>query len=128
LVAGVTFTLYERKPKRRPPTDGSALLAFQLAAVPIRGCVLQHRWHPVRKWRFDLAWPERKLAVEVDGGLYIRGAHSRGADREADMEKDAEAMCLGWRVLRVSPRHVKDLRALQWIERILMFSDFPGAK
>jgi very-short-patch-repair endonuclease len=114
--------------RRLPPADGSAALAWQLAAVPIRGAVLQYRFHPTRKWRFDVAWPERKFAVEVDGGLYTRGGHVRGEARERDMERDAEALCLGWRVLRVSSRHVKDLRALQWIERILMFSDFPGAK
>ena len=114
------------RPPKRTALDGADLLAFHLQAVPIRGFKREYRFHPTRRWKFDLAWPERKLAVEIDGGLYIRGAHSRGADREADMEKDAEALCLGWRVLRVSPRHVKDLRALQWIERILMYGEFPG--
>jgi len=28
----------------------------------------EYRFHPRRKWRFDAAWPDAKLAVEVEGG------------------------------------------------------------
>ena len=81
----------------------------------------QFRFHPSRRWRFDFAWAERPrlLAVEVDGGLYVYGGHNRGAQIEKDMEKAAEAICMGWTVLRVSGRHVKSGQALEWIERAL---------
>lgn len=39
---------------------------------------LEHRFHPVRKWRFDAAFPVRKIAVEIDGGVFVQGRHMRG--------------------------------------------------
>ena len=60
-----------------------------------------------------------KLLVEVDGGLFVAGRHSRGASREAEMERDALAMLAGWRVLRVSPRHVTNGKALAWIQEMV---------
>ena len=59
------------------------------------------------------------MLVEVDGGLYVNGGHTRGAARERDYERDAEAMLLGFRVLRVSPRQVKNGKAIAWITALL---------
>lgn len=72
-----------------------------------------------RRWRFDLAWPTIKLAVEVEGGQWISGRHNRGAGFEADCEKYNEATILGWRLLRVTPAMIDDGRALAAIERAL---------
>lgn len=91
----------------------------QCVAVGLRAPVTEYRFHPVRKWRFDLAWVAEKLAVEIDGGVFVQGRHSRGAGVEKDAEKYAEAMVLGWRVLRVTPRHVRDGRAVGWIEKLI---------
>ena len=74
---------------------------------------------PRRRWRFDLAWPGRKLACEIDGAVYVGGRHTRGTGVEKDCEKFAEALILGWRVLRVTPRHVRDGQALNWLERLI---------
>jgi very-short-patch-repair endonuclease len=82
----------------------------------------QYEFLEGRKYRADVAIfanPGVGLLVEVDGGLYVHGGHSRGAGREADLERDALAQLDGWRVLRVSPRHVKDGRALSWISALL---------
>ena len=72
-----------------------------------------------RRWRFDFAWPIRKLAVEVEGGTWSGGRHTTGAGFEADCEKYNEATLLGWRVLRVTPHMIEDGRALVLIERAL---------
>jgi very-short-patch-repair endonuclease len=79
----------------------------------------EYRFHPTRRWRFDVAFLKEKLAVEVEGGVYVQGRHSRGAGLEKDCEKYAEAAILGWTVLRVTPRHVKSGKAAEWIERCL---------
>ena len=79
----------------------------------------EYRFHPTRRWRFDFAWPATSLAVEVDGGAWVNGRHSRGAGVEKDCEKYAEAMCAGWRILRVTPKQVKTGEALAWISRLL---------
>jgi very-short-patch-repair endonuclease len=64
----------------------------------------QYRFDPVRKWRFDFAWPDVRLAVEIDGGLFSRGRHQRAAGYQADCEKFNAAMLAGWRVLRYTTR------------------------
>jgi very-short-patch-repair endonuclease len=79
----------------------------------------EYRFHPTRKWRFDWAFVAQKLAVEVEGGIWTGGRHSRGAGFEKDLEKYAEAMVLGWRVLRVTPKQIADGRALTLVDRIL---------
>lgn len=93
-------------------------LALQLRAVGI-AFEREVMFHPVRKWRFDFAIPQAKLAIEVDGGTYTGGRHTRGTGYAEDCRKKAEAMVLGWRVLNVDSNHVKSGQALQWIERLL---------
>lgn len=58
------------------------------------------RFHDKRKWRFDFAFPEALVAVELEGAVYSRGRHTRGAGYEKDCEKYNAAQLLGWRVLR----------------------------
>jgi hypothetical protein len=57
-------------------------------------------FHPTRKWRFDYAWPERMIAIEVEGGVFVGGRHSSGAGMTKDCEKYNYAALLGWKVLR----------------------------
>lgn len=79
----------------------------------------EYRFHPVRMWRFDIAWPSIKLAAEVQGGIWVTGYHARGAGIEKDAEKLNEAALLGWLVLLFSPGHVRSGAAVRWIERAL---------
>ena len=97
------------------PDEAVDLLAWQLRAVDRPEGKREHRFHPERRWRFDLAWPERMVAVEVDGGSWIAGRHNTGLGFEADCEKMSVAASLGWRVLRVTPRQVHDGKALTWL-------------
>lgn len=79
---------------------------------------LEHRFHPSRRWRFDLALLDCRIALEIDGGGWVRGAHHRKAGRDRDNEKDAEAQILGWRVIRASWDHVTNGTALATIRRM----------
>ena len=56
-----------------------------------------------RRWRFDWAWPELKLALEVQGGLFVNGRHSRGAALLKEHEKLNAAAVAGWRILYCTP-------------------------
>lgn len=76
-------------------------------------------FHPSRKWRFDYAWPKRKVAVEVEGAVWVQGRHTRGSGYVKDMEKYNEAAILGWRLIRVTPEMVRNGEALNYIERAL---------
>lgn len=71
------------------------------------GGVAEYRFHPTRKWRFDWAWPSQMVALEIEGGAWSRGRHTRGKGFIADCEKYNQAVLLGWRVLRVTPQQVK---------------------
>lgn len=102
------------------PTSGYAdNLAFQCRAAGLPQPTLEHRFHPTRRWRLDLAWPDRQLYVEVDGGTWIGGRHSRGAGYERDCEKLNAAALAGWRGLRFTTAMVKDGRALESLQRAL---------
>lgn len=74
---------------------------------------------PGRRFRHDFYWPEARLAVEVQGGLWLpKGAHT-GGSQEKDFEKAALTLLQGITTLFVSGRHVKQGTALAWIEALL---------
>lgn len=66
-------------------------------------CVKEHKFHPKRKWRFDYAIPEYKIALEVEGGVWTGGRHIRAQGFLGDMEKYNTATLMGWRVFRTTP-------------------------
>lgn len=59
-----------------------------------------------RRWKFDWAWVDRKLALEVEGGIWIAGGgrHNRPAGMLKDFAKYNRAAVLGWRILKCTPR------------------------
>jgi very-short-patch-repair endonuclease len=81
--------------------------------------VKEHRFHPSRKWRFDFAFPERKCAVEVEGGIWTNGRHSRGSGAVADMEKYNTAAAMGWFVFRFDSGAVTSGRAVNFMLAVL---------
>lgn len=94
-------------------------LLFQVKAAKLPLPTVEYRFHPTRKWRFDLAWPDRKLYVEVDGGTWVSGRHSRGAGYERDCEKLNAACLAGWRGFRFTTAMVTSGYALTAIETAL---------
>jgi very-short-patch-repair endonuclease len=97
------------------------LLVTQLYHAHLPTPTREHRFAPPRRWRFDFAWPEPRIAVEVEGGTWIPGGgrHNRGKGYLADLEKYAQAALLGWTVLRVAPEHIDSGQALNWIRSAL---------
>ncbi|MFM5790068.1 hypothetical protein ACET6V_04405 [Aeromonas caviae] len=72
-------------------------------------------FHPKRKWRFDYAWEEQKLALEVHGGIHSGGRHTRGKGFVEDRAKMNEATLLGWTVLEVTPEHIQSGQLRAWL-------------
>ena len=65
--------------------------------------VREYRFHPKRRWRFDYAIPAHKVALEVEGGVWTQGRHTRSKGFLKDMEKYNMAALMGWKLLRTTP-------------------------
>jgi hypothetical protein len=110
-----------------PHSKGAHMAGKQPLGV-CRGCAFgvrsmrttaAHKFLHERNWRFDFAWPDRRVAVEVEGGMWSEGRHVRGTGFLEDCRKYAEAALRGWLVLRVTGEHIESGEALEWIERAL---------
>lgn len=66
-------------------------------------CIKEYKFHPERRWRFDYAIPEHKIALEVEGGVWTHGRHTRPQGFLGDIEKYNTATLMGWRVFRTTP-------------------------
>ena len=78
-------------------------------------CVKEHRFHPDRLWRFDYAIPALRIAIEIDGGVWINGRHNRASGYLGDMEKFNAAATLGWVVLKFTPQEQYTRKAFDLI-------------
>ncbi len=72
----------------------------------VKGWVREYRFNPRRRWRADFAHPELKILAELEGGIWIRGRHTRGEGYINDMEKYNSATVLGYKVLRYTPEQM----------------------
>jgi very-short-patch-repair endonuclease len=79
----------------------------------------EFKFHPTRKWRFDFAWPLKKVAIEVQGGGWVSGKHSRPAGMAKDAEKLNEAQNLGWQVYIITQDMIKEGNWVHWIKKAL---------
>lgn len=71
--------------------------------------VREHPFHAARAWRLDFCWPAAMVAVEIEGGVFLRagGRHNLGAGMAADAEKYNAAVFLGWSVIRLTDKQLK---------------------
>jgi very-short-patch-repair endonuclease len=75
---------------------------FGMLAPEAPPFIREYVFAPPRKWRFDFAWPEYMVAVEVNGNAWKTvggGRHSQ----DSDYEKLNRAASLGWRLFTFSP-------------------------
>ena len=78
-------------------------------------CVKEYKFHPTRRWRFDYAIPEHKIALEVEGGVWTGGRHTSPKGFLNDMEKYNTATLMGWRVFRAIPDELHTNATLQML-------------
>ena len=88
---------------------------FQLRCLGLPVGESEYKFHPDRRWRFDIAWPDKMIAVEIEGGKYI-SRHRTMAGFEKDCEKYNTATDMGWQVYRYTTDMVKDGRAIEHFE------------
>ena len=83
------------------------------------GWIREHSFHWVRRWRFDYACPAQMIAVEIEGGVWTGGRHTRGKGFLGDMEKYNEATAMGWRVFRCDTSDDMFSQVLKQIQHLL---------
>ena len=82
-------------------------------------CVKEHKFHDMRKWRFDYAIIEYKIAIEIEKGVYTNGRHTRITGFLNDIEKYNTATCDGWRLIRVTPEDKYSVKTFQYLEKLI---------
>lgn len=70
---------------------------------------IEHRFDQERKWRFDWAMKERKIAIEYEGLNSEKSRHTTKKGFTGDTEKYNRAQALGWKVIRVTALNYKTL-------------------
>jgi len=93
-------------------------LVRQLDAAGI-DYIRELRFAAPRRFRFDFALAAHKVAIEVEGGQWVSGRHSRGAGFSSDLEKYELALLAGWTVYRCNPAMVKAGQALRTIRTLI---------
>jgi very-short-patch-repair endonuclease len=78
-----------------------------------------------RAWKFDLALPDLRVAVEYEGGTHSGGRHTSPLGYADDCEEYNQAVLQGWRVLRFTADHVR--RGLHVTQTLELLRDL-GAK
>ena len=95
--------------------EARLLWLMQDAGIPYP--TVEHQFHEGRKWRFDFAWDEYDLAVEVEGATWMpNGRHTSGAGFRKDCEKYNQATLDGWRLLRFTSDMIDDGTAIATIK------------
>lgn len=125
---GLVPVTLPRKPerKRKPPSKQASHLEVRVrdllnSNLPVE-CLddlhTQYHFHTPKKgekrrrWAFDFAFPTHKVAIECEGGIYLRGrggwakGHAHPKRLEEDMVKYNTAAIQGWKVLRFGTKLV----------------------
>jgi very-short-patch-repair endonuclease len=110
-----------KRPKvkgEKVPNEFEAKLAGELKTLKIE-FEQEFEFHPKRKWRADFHLVGKKILVEVEGGIWSGGRHTRGKGYIGDMEKYNAATMMGFQVIRFSTDQVKSGLAIQQIEKMV---------
>lgn len=111
---------------KRKTTQASDLFTAVIKADLGAECVKEYKFHPTRRWRFDYALPEHKIAIEIDGGVWTQGRHTRPVGYLHDMEKFNEAAAMGWLVLKFTPKEQYSRAAIEVVGRTIAWRKSEG--
>lgn len=112
-------TKCKRMRQKKPQTPKSDLFTLLCRYDLKVECIKEYKFHPTRKWRFDYAIPEHKIALEVEGGVWTGGRHTSPKGFLGDMEKYNTATIMGWKLLRTTPEKLICKNTISMIERII---------
>ena len=99
-------------------SEGEVILATALRALNIE-FDQEFKFHPTRKWRADFHLKDKKILVEVEGGIWSNGRHTRGKGYLGDLDKYNAATMMGYQVIRFSTEQVKSGKAIEQILKLI---------
>ncbi|MFT4020053.1 MAG: DUF559 domain-containing protein [Acinetobacter sp.] len=108
----------QKTKRRKANSPGEEKLAIQLKALKIK-FEREFKFCTGRKWRADFALRDDKILIEVEGGIWSNGRHTRAKGYIADLEKYNMAQKLGYKVFRFSTEQVMSGAAIQQIEQVV---------
>jgi very-short-patch-repair endonuclease len=85
----------------------------------------QYKALPKRQFKWDLAWTEQKLLVEVQGGTWVKAqfGHTSGVGYRRDCFKNDLATAVGWNVMQFTTDMINYNEALQLLQVFFGFAD-----
>jgi len=104
--------------KERVVSEGEAILSQHLRTLKIE-FEQEFKFHPSRKWRADFHLKGKKILVEVEGGIWSNGRHTRVKGYLGDLEKYNAATMMDYQVIRFSTEQVKSGKAIEQIEKMV---------
>jgi len=109
----------QRQPRgAKVESVGESLLATQLKALKIE-FEREFKFHHKRKWKADFHITGKHILVEVEGGIWSGGRHTRAKGYLGDLEKYNTATMMGYQVIRFSTEQVMSGLAVQQIEKMV---------
>ena len=91
----------------------------KLAAFTGREIKQEHVFYPGRKWRMDFAIVDLKIGIEIEGGAWTNGRHTRVKGFIEDMEKYNAAVTLGWVILRFTPQDLNKITTFETVKKVV---------
>ena len=104
--------------KERVVSEGEAILSQHLRTLKIE-FEQEFKFHPSRKWRADFHLKGKKILVEVEGGIWSNGRHTRVKGYLGDLEKYNAATMMDYQVIRFSTEQVKSGKAIEQILKLI---------
>jgi hypothetical protein len=96
----------DKKPSRKAELEAKVARQFSMANLP--AWEPHFYFCPGRRWNFDFAWPDCKVACEINGGTFLpaKHGHTNGAHLHGEYEKLNAGQTMGWIVLQFDTKHV----------------------
>lgn len=85
---------------KKPSSLESLFIVLLKSEKIFKNFTLEYKFLENRKFRFDFADVKNKIAIELEGGVFINGGHTRGKGYISNVEKYNLAVAEGWRLLR----------------------------
>lgn len=129
-MAGNTFnTLYKRRmseeerakkeeQRRQAAIEKQKFLnTLREERVPLPRC--EYKFCPDRDWRADYCWISHCFILEVEGGIWTGGRHTRPEGYFEDIEKYNTMAILGYRMVRIPAYDLNTRKTIDIILKII---------